>query len=402
MKLWKKILLIFVAVLLLAQIPFIYNRYKIGSLSEQISQLDQKKSRYSNPDYKDYAGAIHVHSFLGGHSTGNFDELIEGARKNELDFVLMTEHDAKFYDTSAMTLNGFHNGVLFVGGNEFDTKSGDRFLLVGGSSNQINSDSAETIKVLEKIHSQKKIALVTYPQKFKSWNSDFDGVEVYSLHTNAKQINIFTGLFDALWSYHAYPELTFATYFERPAENLKQFDEISAKRKISLFAGNDAHSNIGFHVFGTDTGSKFLNAKIDSYETVFGIVRTHIILEKDQALTAQNLSDALGKGRAFIGFDVLSDTSNFLFSAESETETAISGDEIFLNGDFVNLKAFAPQTARFIVLRNGEKVFEAKESTQADFQAKQTGTYRVEVYLDKLGTPFDKTPWIISNPIYVR
>lgn len=402
MKLWKKILLILLAVFLLVQIPFVYNRYKIGKLAAQISRLDAKKSKYSNPNYKDYKGVIHVHSFLGGHSTGNFDELIEGARKNDLDFVLMTEHDSKNYDTSLMTLNGFHNGVLFVGGNEFDTKSGDRLLLVGGSSNRVNSDSANTNQVLEKIHSQEKIALVTYPQKFKSWNSDFDGIEVYSLHTNAKQINIFTGLFDTLWSYHAYPELTFATYFERPAENLRQFDEVSAKRKITLFAGNDAHSNIGFHVFGTDTGSKFLSAKMDAYETVFGIVRTHIILEKDESLTAENLSNALGKGHAFVGFDVLSDTSDFLFSAENETQNVISGDEIFLNDNVVNLKAFAPQTARFIIFRNGGKVFEAKESTEVNFRAKQTGTYRVEVYLDKLGSPFDKMPWIISNPIYVK
>jgi hypothetical protein len=37
----------------------------------------------------------------------------------------------------------------------------------------------------------------------------------------------------------------------------------------------------------------------------------------------------------------------------------------------------------------------------ACFEVSQ-GTYRVEVYRDDLGSPFDKMPWIISNPIYVR
>jgi hypothetical protein len=38
----------------------------------------------------------------------------------------------------------------------------------------------------------------------------------------------------------------------------------------------------------------------------------------------------------------------------------------------------------------------------AQFDARDPGAYRVEVYRDDLGQPFDKVPWIISNPIYVR
>ena len=401
MKLWKKILLALFVVFLLVQIPLVYNRYKIGRLSQQISQLEAKKSKYSNPHYKDYKGVIHVHTFLGGHSTGSFDELIDGAQENGLDFVLMTEHSSKLYDTSSMTLNGIYKGVLFVGGNEFNTNSGDRFLLVGGSSKAFGTDKA-TNRVLESIHAQNEFALVTYPEKFEAWNSNFDGIEIYSLHTNAKQINVLTGLLDVLWSYRAYPELTFATYFNRPAENLRKFDEISAHRKITLFAGNDAHSNIGYHILGDDAGNRFLNVKFDYYKTIFKLVRTHIFLENDKPLNRENVLYAVKNGHSFVGFDVLGDTSNFFFSAETKTESVISGDEIFLNEDFVNLKAFAPQIARFVIFRNGEKVFEAKELTEVNLQTKQTGTYRVEVYLDKLGSPFDAMPWIISNPIYVK
>jgi hypothetical protein len=35
-------------------------------------------------------------------------------------------------------------------------------------------------------------------------------------------------------------------------------------------------------------------------------------------------------------------------------------------------------------------------------QSFEPGTYRVEVYRDDLGPPFDKMPWILSNPIYLR
>ena len=59
----------------------------------------------------------------------------------------------------------------------------------------------ETAPFLEKYHAQNKLALVTYPEKFKTWDADFDGVEVFSLHTNAKKANVFYALFDLIWSY---------------------------------------------------------------------------------------------------------------------------------------------------------------------------------------------------------
>lgn len=78
------------------------------------------------------------------------------------------------------------------------------------------------------------------------------------------------------------------------------------------------------------------------------------------------------------------------------------GDEIALANDGVNLKIAAPQTARFVVFKNGERVFEQSDATEINFRAATSGTYRAEVYLDSLGAPFDQTPWIISNPIYVK
>jgi hypothetical protein len=402
MKLWKKILLITLGVIILTQMPFCYNRCNVSNLSTKISALETQKTALENPNYKDYKGIIHAHTSLGGHSTGNFDELIEGAEKNTLDFVVMTEHTSPLYDTSHLTLNGVYKGVLFVGGNELDTANSDRFLLIPGSPDAPKMNAVETYDVLKKFHAENKIAFITYPEKFKTWDSDFDGIEVYSLHTNAKQMNIFTGIFDAIWSFSSYPKETFATYFKRPDENLQKFDQIALKRKITLFAGNDSHSNIGFHILGDDAGNKLINFKFDRYEMSFGLVRTHVLLEKDKELTRENLVEALKQGKTFIGFDVLSDTSGFMFSAENGVETRIMGGEISLGENPVSLKAVAPQTARFVFFKNGEKVSESEQNTQANLQIKEKGTYRVEVYLDSLGSPFNETPWIISNPIYVN
>jgi hypothetical protein len=405
MKLWKKILLVLLAILLLVQIPFIYRRFKIGSLADKINTLNAERKEISNPNFKEYKGIIHAHTSLGGHSTGSFDELIEGANANNLDFVLMTEHTSPLYDTSALTLNGLHGNTLFVGGQEADTASGDRFLMITGGVETFQDARMETPQFLEKYHAQNKLALVTYPEKFKTWSADFDGIEVFSLHTNAKKASWFCAFFDLFWSYSAYPDLTIADYFQRPAENLQKFDEIAAQKKSLLFAGSDAHSNIGFHLLGDDAGNKLINLKIDRYWIIFRLVRQHVLLEKDKPFNQENLLAALKKGNSFVGFDVLSDTTGFSFTAENGAETKIQGDEIALAPDGVKLKAVAPQFAKFVFFRNGEKIHETSESTnvvEEGFTAKQAGAYRVEVYLAGLGGNFDKTPWIISNPIYVK
>lgn len=402
MKFWKKILLVLLAVIFLAQIPFVYKRYQIGRLAAKITALEQNKTAIPRADFDEYKGIVHAHSSLGGHSTARFDELLGAAQTNDLDFVVMTEHFSPLFDTAALTLNGFYGKTLFVGGNEIDTGDSDRFLLIDGSREAAQFAARQTPEVLAKIHSENKIAFVTYPEKFKSWNADFDGIEVFSLHTNAKKMNPFGFLPTALWSFGAYPELTLAQYFARPAENLRKFDEICAQRKITLFAGTDAHSNIGFHLFGDDTGNKFVNFKFDDYATVFRLVRTHVLLEKNKPLTRESLIESLKNGRSFVGFDVLGDTTGFSFAAEnSGAETAIQGDEINLQNG-VRLKIAAPQKSRFVIYKNGEKIHEASDQTEIIFEAKEKGAYRTEIYLDALGSPFDQMPWIISNPIYIK
>lgn len=402
MKLWKKILIGLLCAVILLQIPLIYRRWQTGNLAEKISSLNNQKTKSTNQEYVGYKGVMHVHSFLGGHSTGTFDEILVGAEKNKLDFVVMTEHFSDFYDTSAMTLRGMHNKTLFLGGTETSVKNDNRFLVVSGFPKLKVARKLDTKDFISEVHSNDSLAFVTYPQRFKSWDTNFDGVEIFSLHTNAKKMSKTLFLLDVLWSFSAYPELTFAKYFQRPDENLKKFDEISKNRRITLFGGTDAHSNLGFHIFGDDANNKVGEIKFDKYETVFKLVRTHILLEKDKTLNKESLLEALKNGNTYIGFDVLGDSDGFFFSAQKDSEIKIMGEEIFLGDGEVKLKANAPQVSRFLVFKDGEKFFESGETSEIKFIAKEKGTYRVEVYLDSLGSPFDKTPWIISNPIYVR
>ena len=81
----KKILLALLAVIVISQIPFAYRRYRLSKLNRAIQQLAaQRAAPSADVDYVDYAGVIHVHSSLGGHSTGNFAELIAAAKTGKV------------------------------------------------------------------------------------------------------------------------------------------------------------------------------------------------------------------------------------------------------------------------------------------------------------------------------
>ena len=129
MKRWKKLLLILFALVLLSQLPFAYRRYKLGQLHAAIQQVNSHRRNPEEPEYVEHSGVMHVHSFLGGHSTGKFEEIIAAAQVNQLDFVVMTEHTSDELNTAAMTLKGKHGGILFINGNEILTANGDRLLL---------------------------------------------------------------------------------------------------------------------------------------------------------------------------------------------------------------------------------------------------------------------------------
>jgi len=250
---------------------------------------------------------------------------------------------------------------------------------------------------IEPFQKEGRLAFVTYPERFTTWYSTFDGIEVFNLNSNTKSMSYVSFFLDALWSYRKYPELTLAEHLSRPDENLQKFDEVARKRRITLFAGSDAHSNLGFHLFGDDSGNKHFNLKFDDYTTIFRILRTHVLLERDKALTQQTLLDALREGHCFIGFDVLSDTKGFSFSAGAR----VMGDETTL-AETPNLKVAIPQSARIVLFRDGSRISEVHDVREMGFQARERGVYRVEVFMDSLGSPFDRLPWIISNPIYLR
>jgi hypothetical protein len=353
--------------------------------------------------FDDYAGVFHVHSALGGHSTGRPEEIVRAAKESGLAFVLMTEHPSSYVNTAEATLRGTHEGVLFINGSELVASDGGRlFVLPGFGADARNPPLRELVA---RAKSEGRLAVVGYPAEVGDWSAEgFDGVEVYNLYTNAKRINYATMLFDGLWSYRGRPELLFARFYERPDAALKKWDELNAggRQHVYAYAGNDAHANVGL-ALQDQTGGKIFDLKLDPYERSFRLVRTHVLIEKGKPFDAQGLLDALRAGRFYVSFDVFGDPAGFQFTADSGADVHASGEEVALPASgAVRLSARAPVKCRTVFFHDGRVVGEVKDSALAELEVKEPGAYRVELYLEQIGPLLTGKPWVISNPIFVR
>lgn len=403
MKRWQKLLLVLLAILICSQIPFAYRRYRLGRLRDSIQQINSQ--RQPKPDEKsvEYKGVVHVHSFLGGHSTGSFEAIIAAAKQNQLDFVVMTEHTSANFNTAAMTLKEVHSGVLFINGNEVSAPTKERLLIFPGDETAVMPEGSSVADVLSRTKARSALALVAYPEEFKSWNAQgYDGVEVYNVYTNARTINPLVMLFDGLWSYRSYPDLLFATFFARPANSLRLWDDairLTGKRLVAS-AGNDAHANVGLNL-NDASGKTWVGFKADPYERSFRLVRMHLLLPTGEALNSSSLLQAFSAGHCFIGFDLFGDTTGFRFIATNGSDQKIQGDEIAA-GNGVTLSVQVPVSARVVLLKDGQVFSDETGIKEKDYAVAEKGSYRLEVYLPQLPGPVSHQPWIVSNPIYVK
>lgn len=404
----KKIALALLALLLLSQGPFVYRRRQLGRLRERIRALEAARLPAPPGDsFEDFAGVFHVHSSLGGHSPGTLGEIVAAARDNRLAFVVMTEHPAAEADTAEATLRGTREGVVFVNGSELVAAGGQRLFIAPGFARPAPAaDRTPAEELLGRAQSEGRLSAVGYPGQVRAWDFDgFDAIEVYNLFTNTKSISYPRLLMDGLWSYRTYPDLMFATFYERPEAALRKWDELNAAggARLSGLAGNDSHANVGFRLGGGDGGEPAFKFYVDPYERSFAVVRNRVLLPKGSAPTAEAVLEALRTGRSYIGFDIFGDSGGFRFTAADGAGEKTMGDEARLPaGGAVRLSARTPVKARFVFFRNGREVREERDATSAEMSAAEKGAYRVEVYLDQLGELLEGKPWIISNPIYVR
>jgi hypothetical protein len=191
----------------------------------------------------------------------------------------------------------------------------------------------------------------------------------------------------------------FANFFARPDENIGRWNVAlgNNNRKLVVVAGNDAHSNVGLSLDDA-AGKQLIGLKLDPYERSFRVVRNHVLVKKDSALSRESLLDALSRGHCYLSFDLFTDAGGFVFRIDNSDK--IMGDEIAMGGP-LRFQVQSPIPARIVMFKNGS-VMAQKSGTAAEFSPDGPGAYHVELYLETLPAPVTGQPWVISNPIYIR
>jgi hypothetical protein len=241
------------------------------------------------PALRDFRAVIHVHSSFSHDSEGRMEEILAAAKKLAIDVVCMTEHPQKGADPARSLREGWsglRDGVLFIQGLELRHN-----LLAIGISRMPAGEGPQG--VIDDIHAQGGIAIVSHPEEVKAWDFDrFDGMEIWNTHAAMKEaLDRKDFLPRVAKRLKEQPDLLFLELLAEPLDNLARWSEIRASRPCAMIAGNDSHQNVDF--FGR---------KLDPYERSLGFVTTHVMATE---LTPCAILEAIRAGRTYVQFEIL-------------------------------------------------------------------------------------------------
>jgi hypothetical protein len=144
-----------------------------------------------------------------------------------------------------------------------------------------------------------------------------------------------------------------------------------------------------------------LHREIYPYEFLFRAVNTHILMPEplsgDVEHDKQLILNAIGRGNAWVGYDMPGSTRGFKFSGKGKTKGTM-GDSIEMDAG-ATLQVLAPTRANIRLIRHGEIVAQAQNETTLAHMPIEPGAYRVECRIPYMG---QERGWIFSNPIYLR
>ncbi|HOW65560.1 MAG TPA: hypothetical protein P5186_23220 [Candidatus Paceibacterota bacterium] len=375
--------------------------------------------------WNEFRGIIHSHSELSHDCEVPFPEILRVMQETGRDFICLSDHCDKGVADFSVQWRGIHEGKLFIPG--FEMKEG--IMPFGVSAGTVLRNEDPTRQLISEIVAHGGIFFFAHPEEDRDWAClEATGMEIYNIHADFKDTGDgFSALLpDLLVNYRRYPDHMMRLIFDRPIQNLRRWDECNRTRHFTGIAGNDCHQNAGLRGFYTDLGTlriedtspetlreiplnavtRFLarlcfgrlqpgkmlfHFQLDPYERMTRFVTTHVLARR---LDEASILDALKAGRAFVGFDLVADSSGFLWWAEGKTGRAVMGEAFWFSPE-VTLRAASPHLCRFTVVKDGTVVHQ-EEGRTVEWKPSGPGKYRVEAELWIRG---EWTPWVYANPI---
>ena len=186
------------------------------------------------------AGAVHVHTSLSD-GAGTPEDVVQAGREAGLSFLALTDHN----NDAALSLDGYHDGVLVLVGTEISTYQGH--LLGLGMRPMTFPPARDARNALDDVRYLGGAAFVAHPTSprddlaWSGWEiEDPWGLEVLNMDSLWRRASWLTWL-RGLAAYPFDPAYALAHGLDRPDAAIARWDESLRRRNVAGLAGVDAH-----------------------------------------------------------------------------------------------------------------------------------------------------------------
>ena len=351
------------------------------------------------PIFYDYTGIIHSHSAYSFDGRAPISEILEAARINGIDFVMLTDHSN--LRAREEGFEGWHGDTLLIVGQEIAPRFNHYLAFQIDAPVIVPKDEPglDPQIYVDEVRAKGGMGFIAHP--------DHEGTELFHVKHYPWldwKVTGYTGM--GIWDFmtdwqdtlRGYPRsiLSFlfpAFFLTGPRKvTLERWDRLNKNTKvvgIGELDNHDSHKRVlGF------------NLSVFPFAKAFKFMRTHVITERplvrDHAKDITSLLSALKKGRVYVAGEYFRKSKGFSFILTDNSGSATLGDDFILNNE-AGLTVTFPAVAKIRIIKDGTVI---REEIDQDLTGgvSEPGVYRVEAYLRVLGK---YRPWIFSNPIYV-
>jgi hypothetical protein len=287
----------------------------------------------------DVPTVLHIHTrYSDGH--GTIPAIARIAARQGIRVVYITDHDTLAGRQRGEA--GWHGETLVLVGEELTSRAGHIVTL--NIEEPIPPDQPAN-QALAAIAAQGGLGFIAHPywsgEPWRDWPSAnaAAGLELYNLAHDAQEESRLKLLLTAV----PLPARLFAPHIlDRPTQALAQWDEMTRQHRVVGIAGNDAH------------GLQWTPlVRLAPYDLSLACVRTHLLMSE---VTPEAVHQALADGHAFIGFDLLGDTSGCTLTLlQDDRVIATMGDEVPMRDDLF-LYIWTPRRCTIRLLRDGQPI----------------------------------------------
>jgi hypothetical protein len=347
-------------------------------------------------------GAMHIHT-RRSDGGGTPEEIAAAAARARLQFIILTDHGDGMRTPSRPA---YHSGVLVMDAAEISGDDGHVVAL--GLPKMPYPLGGEVRDIVEDVERAGGMSIAAHPGSLKpqlrwtEWGSPFSGLEWLNADSESRD-EPWYAFARVLLTYPFRPEASLASMLDRPESVLRQWDALTARRRVVAVAGADAHARLD--VRGDDSGGRLAVLPVPGYEAMFqtfSVTVPGVTFTRDAERDSAAVVDAIRHGRVYSTIDAVATPAAVSFDAVRGEMPVAMGGLVPDQDDNIELRvdSNAPSGARIVLMKDGSPVATTSGGTLRQVVPARRAVYRAEIQL--AGAPGDPpVPWVVTNPIYV-